>query len=153
VFPAQYFATNFPLLLQDLTAGAPYSNALHKHVQQFSHSAVVRNSDSVLTITVPKYVSYSTVALGSETVSAIDIPAVALLSTTDLTALSGTFTIEIRTRTIVYSGSLFAQTELDDGKIRGAEVTHSPYPHWHLDPHRFPGETCDAYRLVRRHLA
>ena len=102
--------------------------ALHKHIQSFSHTNVVRNSDTVLTITVPKYESYATVAMGSETITAIDIPAVALQSTTDLTALSGAFTIEIRTRTVIYSGTLFAVREIDDGKIRGAEVATSLSP-------------------------
>jgi len=90
------------------------------HTRNFPVTHVTRNSDTRITITVPAYVNYSASAMGMETVSSLDLPSEALQSTTDLTAFAGSFTVDIRARTVIYSGTLYAKNENDDGKIRGS---------------------------------
>jgi len=104
---------------RDLSSGSAYSKGLHHHIQSFPASNVVRNSETVLTITVPPYANYTTVAMGKETITVTDIPSQALGSTSDITAIGGYHSIQIRTRTAVFSGSIFGSEyqEIGDNKI------------------------------------
>lgn len=73
---------------------------------------------SKLTITVPPFSSYALTALGSETLTAQDLPASIVNSTESVTLQSGTTSVVITGRSVTYSGTFFSTVDKLDDDIR-----------------------------------
>jgi len=99
-----------------------YENALEKQREGYLTNDVQLQTPTRVLLIIPQLAAYALPALGDETITSQNLPAICTKSAGDIIFHMNHHAVLIRARTLVYSGTFFGAAEKTDENIQSSQV-------------------------------